>query len=482
MQKYSLKLTCLAGLAFGFASLCGCASDNSKAALDALGQQAQSDNIAIASDVSPDQATVDPNAPLPVATQVPSGLEPVQVPTDVINGEYTSLWDVIRAGFNINHYYNNPRVQYFVQMYSKDPSLIENITTQSTPFLYSIMQMIQERNLPTELALLPIVESGFRPHARSYCGAIGIWQLMPGTAKEYDALDNYWFNSRMSVDESTSAALDYLKYLDNYFNGDWLLAIAAYNAGPGTVQNAIVRNQKAGLPTDFWSLKLPEATENYVPQFLALSVIVNDPSDYGIVLPTVPNKALVGAAVIPKQMSLSQAAKFAGINEQELMALNPGFTHGVTPPKSRGTYTLNLPVTRVNTFEQNCAANPGVTGLQSYYYATSAQGGYGYYTIRQGDSLGDISRYTGVSVAKLEAYNHLNSNGSIKVGQKLKYPVDRTSAYRNTVYRVKPGDTLFGIAQQYHVSVADLIQWNGLASGSTIHAGQNLIIKQKIQY
>ncbi len=420
-------------------------------------------------------------AKAPVLATPPVGnLEPVQVPGALSNGQFISLWDAMRMGFTMNHYYNNPRVQYFVQSYSRDPSFIANITTQATPYLYPIMTMIEARNMPTELALLPIVESGFKPTARSYCGAVGLWQLMPETARENAANESYWFNGREGVQESTGAALNYLKYLYNYFNGDWLLALAAYNSGPGTVQNAISANAARGLSTDFWSLNLPQATENYVPQLLALAIIVNDPSNYGIALPAVPNKPLLGSAVIPQQMSLSQVAKFAGINENELKALNPGFKRNITPPPSSGI-NLNLPLSKVMTFEENCAANPGVTGLERYTVATIHAKPYGVYKVRRGDTLSTVSRFTGVPIASLKQYNHLKSN-VLRPGQVLKYPVDHTAAFGYVTYIVKPGDNLYTIAKKYHVNAFDLAQWNSLSDHATLHVGQRLVIRRKINY
>ena len=239
------------------------------------------------------------SAPTTIPATVPLSLpttEPVQASGKQINGQYASLWDVIRSGYTMNHYYTDPRVQIFISQYTHNPTFLENITTQSIPYMYTIVSMIQERNMPTELALLPIVESSYQPNARSYCGALGIWQLMPAAAKRFNANENYWFNGRKSVIASTGAALDYLKYLYNYFNGDWYLALAAYNAGEGTVQKAQRYNAARGLPTDFWDLRLPQATENYVPQLLALAIIINDSGHYGINLPPIANKPIIAAA------------------------------------------------------------------------------------------------------------------------------------------------------------------------------------------
>ncbi len=455
--------------------LAGCAST------DSISAAAKKANLGIASDATPEQVDSD-NQVLPQAQGSTNGNESIQKPGPMVNGQYSSLWDVIRGGFSMNHNYDSPRVQYFVQAYSRNPALILAITTEARPYLYTIVQSIQQKDLPTELALLPIVESGFRPYARSYCGALGMWQLMSDTARRFGLTqDNYWFSSRMNVGDSTNAALDYLRYLYNYFNGDWLLAIASYNAGEGTIQNAIARNERLGLPTDFWSLRLPYATENYVPQFLALAIIVNDPQKYGVTLADIPNAPITGTAKIPQQMSLSQAAKFANINESELKQLNPAYVHGVTPPKSKGAYTLNLPVDKVSTFEENCAANPGVTGLENYYYSTEALGSFSYYTVRKGDTLSSVSRFTGASIANLKKYNHLSATG-LKVGQKIKYPLDRTSAYNNLTYVVKTGDTLSGIAKKYHVSLFNLMQWNNLTGQSHIHVGERLVVRKKVQY
>lgn len=419
--------------------------------------------------------------PLSVSTGPQNQMEPVQAQGPMVKGEYTSLWDVIRTGYSMDHHYNRGAVQYFIQSYSHNPTFLPNIINQARPYLYTIVTSIQAKDLPTELALLPIVESGFKPKAISYCGATGLWQLMRQTARDLNTgKESYWYNSRESVQESTEAALNYLKYLYNYFDHNWMLALAAYNAGPGTVQNAINRNQARGLPTDFWSLHLPVATQNYVPELLALAIIVNDPAAYHLTLPEIPNRPLVASAVIPQQMSLSQAAKFAGIDEQELKSLNPGFTRNVTPPVSTGSYSLSLPIANVNTFVQNCAANPGVTGLVRYASATEGHH-VGSYRVKRGDSLISVSRFTGTSIAELRRYNHLKNHG-IHVGQVLHYPIDETAAYHFVTYHVKRGDSLSSIARRHHVTTFDLMQWNDLKAGARLHVGERLVIRQKTQY
>jgi membrane-bound lytic murein transglycosylase D len=452
---------------FCFAALTGCASMNSTQTT------ATPSNIKV-STTAPASTT-----PQAAQTNTPPMIEPVQSAGTQTNGQYDSLWDVIRTGYTMNHYYTDPRVQMFITQYTHDPSFLENITAQSIPYMYTIVSMLQQRDMPTELALLPIVESSYQPNARSYCGALGIWQLMPAAAKRFNANENYWFNGRKSVSESTGAALDYLKYLYNYFNGDWYLALAAYNAGEGTVQKAQHYNADRNLPTDFWDLRLPQATENYVPQLLALAIIINDPGHYGITLPVIPNRALIVPAALPQQMSLSQAAKFANINESELKALNPGLIRSVTPPASKGSYDINLPVDKVATFEENCAANPSVTGLERYTQSPNYKATYGTYKVESGDTLYTASQFTGVSMTTLKHYNHLKSN-VVRPGQVLRYPIDHTAAYTYLTYRVKRGDTLDSIARHYQVSIFDLMQWNHLNSQSKLHIGERLVIRQKI--
>jgi len=430
----------------------------------------------------PTQYTYPNNTAISQANAATANPEPVQAPGLKVDGQYSSLWDVIRSGFSMDHYYNKKVVQDFVKFYSKNSSMLERMTTQSTPYLYYIVEQLQSRNMPTELALLPIVESGFNPHARSYCGALGLWQLMPAAARRFDAGDeNGWFNGRESIQESTNAALDYLQYLYNFFNGNWVLALAAYNAGEGTVQNAIAYNQRRDRPTDFWNLRLPTATKNYVPQLLALAIIINDPAKYGVHLPDVPNKQVIAKAKLPKQMSLAQAAKFAGIAEAKLKALNPGLTRNVTPPSFLGHYTLNLPISKVEAFEKNCAANPGVTGLERYAVATSRQGGHKTYRVQRGDSLYSISHFTGIPIATLKSYNHLH-NDNIRVGQVLRYPVNATAAYQYVHYTIRRGDNLSRIAEKYHVNVFEIMQWNNLKNANQIHPGQRLVIREKISY
>jgi membrane-bound lytic murein transglycosylase D len=372
----------------------------------------------------------------------------------------------MRSGFALDHSENNPQVQAYIKMYQNYPSYIQDITLQGEPYLYGIVKILQERDMPTELALLPIIESGYRPLAKSSAGAVGIWQLMPGTAKRFNlSSDNWWFQGRQNINQSTDAALNYLAYLNSYFNGNWILALAAYNSGEGTVKMAMNYNASQGLPTDFWSLNLPKQTRNYVPQLLALAAIIENPSKYGISLPDVPNHPLIANVLLSKQISLRDAARLAQISQSQLIALNPGYTQLATPPSNTGTYYLTLPIDKIAVFEQNLQNEPLIDQTE-----------WKRYIVKRHDTLESISQTTGVSTATLRQYNRI---GHLRRGQSLIYPVYTYApgSSKTKIYRIKPGDTLSKIAHKFNVSVQDLQQWNKLNSQSKLYIGEIISVR-----
>lgn len=379
----------------------------------------------------------------------------------------SSLWTVMRAGFQLDHEENNPRVQAYIKMYQNYPSYIQDIIQQGQPYLYGIVKLLQERDMPTELALLPIIESGYRPLARSSAGAVGIWQLMPQTAKRFNlSSDNWWFVGRQSINQSTDAALNYLAYLYSYLNGNWLLAIAAYNSGEGTVKMAVNYNLSQGLPTDFWSLNLPQQTRNYVPQLLALAAIIDNPGKYGISLPDVPNKPLIANVLLSRQISLKDAARLAEISQSQLLALNPAYTQLATPPSNTGTYYLTLPIDKIVVFEQNLQNEPLVD-----------QTVWKRYIVKRHDTLESIAQVTGVSTSTLRQYNRI---GRLRRGQSIIYPVyTYLPPSQNKIYRIKRGDTLSKIARKFNVSVSDLQKWNSLTSRSKLYIGEIITIRTR---
>lgn len=278
-----------------------------------------------------------------------------------------NLWTAIRQNFKINHYANNPNVRAQISWYVHHQGYLDRTALRAAPFMYYIYQEVKVRNLPSELVLLPIIESAYNPFVSSSAGASGLWQLVPGTARTFGVRQDWWYDGRRDITASTKAALDYFSYLQNYFGGDWLLAIAAYNAGEGTVSSAIHRNAREGLRTDFWSLRLPSQTEAYVPQLLALALIINNPQAYGIHLPPISNAPYLGQVEISSQMSLDRAAQLAGVSLTELKILNPGYKENTLSPNQ--PYKLLLPIDRIPIFRRNLLgeSNTAASGLMSHY-------------------------------------------------------------------------------------------------------------------
>ena len=379
-----------------------------------------------------------------------------------------SIWTVIRYGMTLNHAVTNKRVAYYIKYYQQHPQRLLDITTQAKPYMYEVVKQVQKARLPMELALLPIVESGFRPYIRSSAGALGVWQLMPLTGKRFGINpNNSWFSGRQDIATSTKAALRYLSHLYQLFDSDWLLAVAAYNSGEGNVQAAIDNNLFQRKAISFWRLKLPKQTQNYVPKLLAVSAIIAHPSWYGLRLTPIPNQSITSKVLLKRQIDLHLAAKLAGISQETLRQLNPGFIHFVTPPK--GKYYLILPKENLRKFSYN---------LKKHLKSQSSR--WAVYTVKRGDNLTKIARITKNSVDGLKRYNALKSD-KIQTGQALIYSKSpqKNSYKRPTrfrVYYVRAGDTLSKIARKYKASVQDLLRWNRLALNEILHVGQRVLV------
>ena len=224
--------------------------------------------------------------------------------------ETIDIWERIRQGYQLSTAnVENPRVQQELKWYASHPAYLERVEERAGPYLFFIVEEIDKRGMPMELALLPVVESAFRPFAYSPGRAAGIWQFIPSTGKMYGLKQNWWYDGRRDVISATHAALDYLQSLAKQFDGDWELALAAYNSGAGRVRSAIRRNKKKGRSGDYWSLDLPRETEGYVPRLLALSQLVADPERYGNTLSAIPNEPYFEAVNIETQLDLAMAAQ-----------------------------------------------------------------------------------------------------------------------------------------------------------------------------
>lgn len=415
-----------------------------------------------------------------------------------------NLWDVLRDEFSLSHYENNPLVQEKIDWYMNNQDFLLRSVSRAAPYLYYIMQQVKKRHLPAELVLLPIIESGYNPFALSSVGAAGIWQLMPLTATGLGVRRDVWYDGRRDVIASTRAALDYLAYLQSFFDGNWLLAIAAYNTGEGNVSSAIRKNIRNGKNTDFWSLPVAQQTRDYVPSLLALAVIITHPDQYPIYFPPVRNAAYLAQIDTDKQVSLKTAAVLAGINYKKLITLNPGFTKPESGTKQH--YKLVLPIENVEKFSENLALN---------FPTTSKQIDWIHYRVKTGDSLASISRSHKTTVAALRRMNHLpNTLAKLKHGTTILIPnlhvvADNEQAepsprsrlgtlakkatlatrkvFTNTTnktYLVQPGDTVYivrdtdtltEIAHRFNVSNDTIVAANNLST-QRVKSGDQLVI------
>ena len=392
-----------------------------------------------------------------------------------------NLWTKVRVGFKLDHDVTRPRVRYWIAFYSAHNHKLQRDLVRAKPFLWSIVRAIDKRHMPTELTLLPEVESAYNPFARSDASkATGLWQFMAGTASRFGLRRNWWYDGRRNITRSTNAALDYLNYLAKMFHGNWLLALAAYNAGEGTIQQAIDRNLRHGKPVDFWDLRLPQQTEQYVPQLLALAALVSHPQRYGIELPYIPNKPELQAVKLPGQINLALAAKLAGISSRKLRNLNPGFRRWATAPS--GPNQLLLPKGHTTEFKRNLANIPA-----------SERVTWRRHLIHAGDTLSRIAFEYHTTSYILQKINHLHGS-LIRVGHSLLIPesepgVDSAQAaliaegtgrtpIRNRIvrYTVKSGNSLWTIAQRWRVSVNRLRRWNDLQASALIKPGDRLVI------
>ncbi|HAJ92300.1 MAG TPA: lytic transglycosylase [Gammaproteobacteria bacterium] len=320
------------------------------------------------------------------------------------------IWERLRTGFNFPQQ-AAPSVQAHIDTFHNHPRHIEQILQRGEPYLFYILSRVEERGLPAELALLPVIESAFDPFANSPAGAAGIWQFMPATAKHVGLRQDWWVDGRRDIVAATDAALDYLSELHQRFDGDWLLALGAYNAGSARVNRAIRRNRSQGKPVDFWSLPLPEETRGYVPKLIALRAIIANPEAHNITLPVLANAHYFSVVETGGQLDLQVAARLTGTSMEELQRLNPGLTRSITPPASQ--HTLLIPRASEQRFRERLAQLPPDQRLQSIKYR-----------IRQGDTLSTIAQNSQTTVARLRQINHLEST-RIFAGKLLIVPISK---------------------------------------------------------
>ncbi len=391
------------------------------------------------------------------------------------------LLDKLRGGFKLS-YDDNSRTAAELRWFASHPDYLDRVFVRAQRYLPYIVAELERRDLPLELALLPIVESAYDPFAYSHGRAAGLWQMIPGTARRFGIKQNWWYDGRRDVVDSTRAALDYLEHLEGLNDGNWLNAIASYNSGEGNVLRAVRRNRRAGKSIDFWSLKLPKETRMYVPKLLALVEIVSDPAKYKLTLPEVPDEQQFVVADIASQLDLALAAELAGVDVDTVYQYNPGYNRWSTDPA--GPHKLIMPIDVADQF---------VAALDQVPVADRVR--WKRHKVKNGEAISQIAEKYHTTVSTIRAANNLRGN-TIRAGHHLMIPVATKplSAYSKSAdarlaktqnkqragnkleHIVRSGESFWTISRRYKVTHRQLAAWNGMAPGDTLSVGRKLVV------
>ncbi len=396
--------------------------------------------------------------------------------------EQNNAWIRLQHGMRMKPVLNK-RVQAQLDWYLSHRKYLGRVMKRAAPILPFILNELEKKDLPSEIALLPIVESAYQAFAYSHGRASGMWQIIPSTGHHLGLKQNWWYDGRRDIIESTRAATRYLQSLARQFDGDWELALASYNAGPGKIRSAVRYNKKKGRKTDFWHLtRIRPETRDYVPKLLALKEIFANPEKYDIDLLYIEDEHQYQIVELDSQIDLALAADLAGISTESIYQLNPAFNRWATAPK--GPHRLLLPSEKVDSFKQKLAELP-----------RSKRVNWLRYKIRNGDTLSQIARKYRTSTALIKSVNKIRGH-SIRAGKYLLIPTatksiqqyslsqnSRLSKIKNTprkgqklTYRVKSGDSFWTIARKHGVNHRSLAKWNGMAPTDTLSIGQKLVI------
>ncbi|MES2013077.1 MAG: transglycosylase SLT domain-containing protein [Pseudomonadota bacterium] len=432
--------------------------------------------------------------------------------SDMISINNDDLWQRIKDGYAIPDS-SSELIAKHENWYSSRPDYVKRMVERSQKYLFHIVEEVEKRGMPTEIALLPMVESAYNPNAYSTSRASGIWQFIPSTGKHFGLKQNWWVDNRRNVMFATDAALTYLQKLHTMF-GAWDLALAAYNAGEGTVGRAIERNRKLGLPTDYESLNLPPETKNYVPKLQAIKNLMTNPGNYGLKIQTISNTAYFTKVSAPAQIDAHLAAKFAEISDEEFLALNPSYNRPIITSNDE-KHEILLPIFAAQTFRNNLATyDKPLVSWQTYF-------------AKRGERMDKIANKFGIQVAQLRDVNDLPSQNKLKKSSTILVPngnradfkitnavytadsqqpestptitaeqnsanidlnsagssssdntesVDEPVKARSVTYKVKKGETIQSIAKQFGISAKQISASNSLKS-NRVKAGQTLKIE-----
>ncbi|VAW46884.1 Membrane-bound lytic murein transglycosylase D [hydrothermal vent metagenome] len=434
---------------------------------------------------------IPPSSPLYVshkaAQKTPDVTSEEQHKSDINRTFHPIIWQEMQHQFNLSIDHLGKYDQH-IDSFRKKPNYLKVVTQNAKPYLHYILTQIQLRDMPYEIALLPIIESGFKPTARSNKEAGGLWQFIPSTGRLYGLEQNWWYDGRQDVIKSTQAALDYLQSLYRINNNDWLLALASYNAGPGNVRRAIRKYHKKQpqqkAQPNYWDIQpyLPKETQNYVPQLLAVSHVINHSDLFNIELEPIDNVPFFAAVPLPKQIHLKKAIQLSQVSETTFNQLNAGYLSQITPPN--GEYHILLPLDKVDSFQQLIASNKALFNIQ-----------WQKHKIKRGESLGLIAQHYKTSQKEIKKLNNLKSH-RIRAGKTLLIPIpNRAETTKTTLlaktttkqkkkvttkktHKVRSGDSLWRIARAYNTNVKSIRRWNNLSPSMPLKPGMKLTIWQ----
>lgn len=406
----------------------------------------------------------------------------------------------------------NPRIDRELYWYLDHPASLAILQQRAEPYLHHILDEIEAKNIPGELALLPIVESAFVPDAYSKADASGLWQFVPATGREFGLQQNDWYDGRRDVYASTKAATTYLKQLSENFDGDWLLALASYNCGKGRVRKSIERNEYLNLPTDYWSLDLPEETEDYVPRLLAIAKLFANADEYNVHLQHIPNRPYFEVIDIKYPLDLDKAAQLANTPLDKFLKLNPGFSRSSTAPQ--GPHRLLVPVAQAQAFKRNLALLPYSERVALKQYdeeqvaeispqerheektvrivrqeVAAPRAILAQYKVKSSENLAFVADRSHATIKLPRQANYLSGNFVRSAGRlpslseaksnnsPLLVVASKTKSASSQVYAIKKGDTFFNISQRFSVTPKDIANWNNITLKTALIPGRKLNIK-----
>ena len=429
-------------------------------------------------------ASIDTATPAPVASAETEDGDATHTLAGLTPDQYPDVFDRIRAGFKLQDV-ESPRIDQQLAWFANNPEYLERVFGRASLYMHHIVKEVEARGMPLELALLPVIESAFEPYATSWVRANGLWQFMPGTGERFGLKQDWWYDGRRDVIESTRAALDYLQYMHDEFFDDWLLAIAAYNCGEFRVQREVNKNRAKGLPVDFFSLHLPAETRAYVPKLLAMRRLVANPEQYGISFSPIPNEPYFVKVDTGGQLDLTLAAELAGITLDEVYELNPGFHRWATDPA--GPNFLLLPRDSAEAFSKNLALLSADERVRVSLH-----------TVKKGDTVISIARRYKTQPIVVRDMNSLGNGAPLVIGSELRVPsavvnlpakvmlaaaqIDGRNARngrRPAVHVVRSGDSLWAIAKRHRMDVRTLARLNGMGPGDTLRTGQRLVLNTR---